>query len=72
MDQILELEPNGVERTCDCVGFECINAKGENVENLLITQAIKVTGTGGGIGLIGVYTSNDNGNVHHLCLTTLV
>jgi threonine dehydrogenase-like Zn-dependent dehydrogenase len=61
VEQILKLEPNGVDRSCDCCGFECITAEGENVENLIITQAIDVTRFGGGIGLIGVYTSNDLG-----------
>ncbi|KAH8804410.1 putative S-glutathione dehydrogenase [Xylogone sp. PMI_703] len=53
--QILALEPNGVDRTCDCVGFECVNSEGKNIENLIITQAINVTRVGGGIGLIGPY-----------------
>ena len=61
VEQILKLEPNGVDRSCDCCGFECINAEGENVENLIITQAVALTRAGGGIGLIGVYTSNDLG-----------
>ena len=64
--QILKFEPNGVDRTCDCVGFECINADGDNVENLLITQAINVTRSGGGIGLIGVYTTTDIGKLYPL------
>jgi threonine dehydrogenase-like Zn-dependent dehydrogenase len=57
--QILKFEPNGVDRSCDCVGFECIDASGKNVENIVITQAIEVTRPYGGIGLIGVYILND-------------
>ena len=59
--QILKLEPNGVDRSCDCIGFECINEKGENIENLVITQAVNVTRNYGGIGLIGVYILRDIG-----------
>jgi threonine dehydrogenase-like Zn-dependent dehydrogenase len=59
--QILKLEPNGVDRSCDLCGFECIDAEGNNVENLIITQMIAVTRNGGGIGLTGVYTSKDLG-----------
>lgn len=59
--QILKLEPNGVDRSCDCVGYECVNAEGVNVENTVITQAINVTRTNGGIGLIGVYSPVDAG-----------
>ena len=61
MSQILNKEPNGVDRACDCVGFECVNADGKNVENLVITWAVQVTRAGGGIGLIGVYTAKDIG-----------
>jgi threonine dehydrogenase-like Zn-dependent dehydrogenase len=59
--QILKLEPNGVDRSCDCCGFECINADGENVENIIITQAIKITRAYGGIGLVGEYIPHDIG-----------
>lgn len=53
--QIMKFEPKGVDRSCDCVGFECIDAKGKNVEAIVLTQAVRVTRTGGGIGVIGVY-----------------
>jgi threonine dehydrogenase-like Zn-dependent dehydrogenase len=58
---ITKLEPNGVDRCCDCIGFECIDAKGDNVENTVITWAVNLTRAGGGIGLIGVYTPDDIG-----------
>ena len=57
--QILKYEPNGVDRSCDCVGFECVDANGKNVENLVLTQAVNVTRTGGGLGIIGVYIPAD-------------
>lgn len=57
--QIMRLEPNGVDRSCDCVGFECVDATGKNVENLVINWAINVTRAFGGIGVIGVYTVAD-------------
>jgi hypothetical protein len=37
----LKVKPNGLSRSCDCVGFECINADGENLENLVITGNIE-------------------------------
>jgi threonine dehydrogenase-like Zn-dependent dehydrogenase len=58
---IMKLDPNGVDRSCDCVGFECVDAKGENGESTVITWAVNVTRAGGGIGLIGVYDIVDNG-----------
>ena len=57
--QILKLEPNGVDRSCDCVGFECVDATGTNVGNLVLTWAINVTRVLGGIGFIGVYIPDD-------------
>ena len=53
--QILKLEPNGVKRTSDCVGFECVNPEGKKEEGYILNDAVKVTTTGGGIALTGVY-----------------
>lgn len=58
--QILKFEPNGVDRACDCVGFEAVDSNGKNVENIIITQAINVTRPSGGIGFIGAYFKVDN------------
>lgn len=57
--QIMKLEPNGVDRACDCVGYECVNAEGVNIGNTVLTQAINVARVGGGIGIIGVYSPED-------------
>ncbi|KAG0652516.1 putative zinc-type alcohol dehydrogenase [Hyphodiscus hymeniophilus] len=59
--QILKLEPDGVNRSCDCVGYECVNAEGVNIGNTVIVNAINVTRSGGGIGVIGVYSPEDAG-----------
>ncbi|KAH8784305.1 putative S-glutathione dehydrogenase [Hyaloscypha finlandica] len=59
--QIMKHEPEGVDRACDCIGYECVNAKGVNEGNLVLTQAINVVRTGGGIGVIGVYIPEDAG-----------
>lgn len=69
--QILKFEPNGVDRSCDCVGFECVNADGKNIENLVLTQAVNITRTGGGLGIIGVYTPKDSSKhtIHFLSKT---
>lgn len=53
--QIIELEPEGVQRTCDCVGYECVNADLEAQESYVISEAVKMTSAGGGIGVVGVY-----------------
>jgi threonine dehydrogenase-like Zn-dependent dehydrogenase len=59
--QILKYEPEGVDRCCECVGFECINAEGVNVGNIVLTQAINVARNGGGIGVVGIYVPFDAG-----------
>ncbi|KAF4634040.1 hypothetical protein G7Y89_g4075 [Cudoniella acicularis] len=59
--QILKLEPNGVDRSCDCIGSKCVDEYGNNIENLILTQAVNVTRVGGGIGVIGVYLTHDLG-----------
>ncbi|KAH8657580.1 putative S-glutathione dehydrogenase [Tricladium varicosporioides] len=61
--QILKLEPNGVDRSCDCCGCECVDEYGNNIENLILNQAVNVTRPGGGIGVIGVYLTHDLGVV---------
>jgi threonine dehydrogenase-like Zn-dependent dehydrogenase len=54
-EQILKLEPDGVRRSCDCCGYECINDNLKEQENFIISEMVKVTGTNGGMGVAGVY-----------------
>lgn len=56
--QILASEPRGVRRSCDCVGFECLNDQLEPQEDIVLTNCINVTEPTGGIGVIGLYQSN--------------
>ncbi|RYP12275.1 hypothetical protein DL767_011354 [Monosporascus sp. MG133] len=53
--QVLELEPEGVQRVCDCVGYECVNADLKLQPDYVISEAVKMASTGGGIGIVGVY-----------------
>ena len=55
--QILKHEPSGVKRTADCIGYECVNTELKRQEDFVINDAVKVTATGGGIGIAGVYWS---------------
>ncbi|KAL9113916.1 MAG: hypothetical protein Q9227_002050 [Pyrenula ochraceoflavens] len=54
-DQILKLEPGGVNRASDCVGFECLNTQLKPQEDFVVNDMIKVTAQGGGIAVTGVY-----------------
>ncbi|KAF3043763.1 hypothetical protein E8E12_009866 [Didymella heteroderae] len=56
---ILKLEPNGVDRSCDCCDFECVNEKLEPQNNYIINNAVTATTRGGGVGLVGIYIAQD-------------
>lgn len=56
--QIMALEPDGVRRSVDAVGFEARNAAGEVQSTVVLDNAVAVTGSYGGIGMLGVYGSN--------------
>ena len=55
--QILKLQPGGIQRVSDCVGFECVNPQLKPQEGYVINDAIKVVASGGGIAITGVYAS---------------
>lgn len=56
-DQILKLEPNGVQRSVDACGYECVNGKLQPQENYILDNAILMTAVNGGIGIFGIYYS---------------
>ncbi|KAI9726671.1 MAG: hypothetical protein M1834_008936 [Cirrosporium novae-zelandiae] len=60
VEQILSYEPLGVTRSVDCVGFEAVNSNLELQENVVIMNMINVTSTGGGIGQVGVFSTQVN------------
>ncbi|QKX61897.1 uncharacterized protein TRUGW13939_09053 [Talaromyces rugulosus] len=60
VQQILDLEPNGVTRALDCVGFESVNATGQRDVGLVPRNLVAVTADQGGIAIAGVYTGGQN------------
>jgi threonine dehydrogenase-like Zn-dependent dehydrogenase len=56
--QILKFEKLGVDRSCDCCGYECVNEELEPQQNAIINDMVDVTIPGGGIGVIGVYMAD--------------
>ncbi|KAL5603995.1 hypothetical protein FOVSG1_006745 [Fusarium oxysporum f. sp. vasinfectum] len=58
VEQILALEPEGVRRSVDAVGFEGIHANGTVDSSNVLHQAVNVTTQRGGIGVIGLYNSS--------------
>lgn len=55
VEQILRLEPEGVTRSVDCVGYEAVNENLELQRNKVILDMVAVTSARGGIGSVGVY-----------------
>lgn len=54
-EQLAVLEPDGVIRSIDCCGYECVNADLKPQQNFIIEEASKITAAGGGFGVPGVY-----------------
>ncbi|KAL1855722.1 hypothetical protein Daus18300_011005 [Diaporthe australafricana] len=52
---ILEKDPEGVIRSCDCCGYECVNVDLKLQSDYIMQEAIKVKAVGGGIGAVGLY-----------------
>lgn len=61
VDQILALEPNGVTRSVDAVGYEQVNRNLTVQSDVIIHNMLAVTSTGGGLGTVGVY-NHESGN----------
>ena len=55
--QILALEPQGVRRSVDAVGMEAVNATMGLDTHIISRNMVAVTGLGGGLGVVGWYTS---------------
>ncbi|KAH8706451.1 hypothetical protein BGZ61DRAFT_576072 [Ilyonectria robusta] len=59
VEQILALEPDGVRRSIDAVGFEAVNATLDVQTDIVIRNMVAVTGYNGGMGGVGVYENLD-------------
>ncbi|KAI7775430.1 uncharacterized protein LA080_006807 [Diaporthe eres] len=55
VEALLRLEPGGVTRVVDCVGWEAEDAQGNVNSSIVLHQAGQVVAPQGGIGVVGVY-----------------
>lgn len=55
VEALLRLEPGGVTRVVDCVGWEAEDARGNVNSSIVLRQAAQVVAPRGGIGVVGVY-----------------
>ncbi|PVH71553.1 alcohol dehydrogenase [Cadophora sp. DSE1049] len=60
VEQILRLEPDGVTRSVDCVGYEAVNSNLEPQADRVILDMVAVTSVRGGLGVVGLYNSPDS------------
>lgn len=60
VEHILALEPNGVARSVDAVGYEQVNTNLTVQSDVLIHHMLAVTAAGGGMGTVGVYNPESN------------
>ncbi|KAK5174867.1 uncharacterized protein LTR77_000003 [Saxophila tyrrhenica] len=60
VQQIMALEPNGVTRSVDAVGYEQVNRNLTVQPDVIIHNMLRVTSTGGGMGTVGVYKQPSN------------
>ncbi|KAL4934240.1 uncharacterized protein BDV17DRAFT_285964 [Aspergillus undulatus] len=56
VQQILELEPTGVRRGVEAVGYEAINSSGVYDSDVTLRNLIDVTARQGGIGVVGLFS----------------
>lgn len=59
VEALLRLEPGGVTRVVDCVGWEAEDARGNVNSSIVLRQAGQVVAPHGGIGVVGVYGEGD-------------
>lgn len=57
VEQILALEPDGVTRSVDAVGYEQVNRNLTVQADVITTNMLAVTSIGGGMGTVGVYNA---------------
>jgi threonine dehydrogenase-like Zn-dependent dehydrogenase len=58
-EQILTLEPKGVDRCCDCCGEECLNSDLKPQQNAIVNDIVHAARVGGGLGIVGVYSAQE-------------
>ncbi|HLP15341.1 MAG TPA: glutathione-independent formaldehyde dehydrogenase [Bacteroidota bacterium] len=63
VDQVLQLTNGlGADCACECVGYQCCNADGEEVPNLTMNNIVKSVRATGTIGAVGVFMPKDPGS----------
>lgn len=67
VERVLELtDGQGADRGCECVGYQCHDPAGQEVPNMTMNDLVKSVRPTGGIGVVGVFVSEDPGGADKL------
>ncbi|TBU89262.1 glutathione-independent formaldehyde dehydrogenase [Phytopseudomonas dryadis] len=67
VEQILNLtDGRGTDRGCECVGYQCCDRHGHEVNHLTMNNLVQSTKATGGIGVVGVFIPEDPGAKNEL------
>lgn len=67
VDKILNLtDGQGTDRGCECVGYQCCDHHGHEVNHLTMNNLVASTKATGGIGVVGVFVPEDPGAENEL------
>jgi threonine dehydrogenase-like Zn-dependent dehydrogenase len=67
VDLVLEqTRGKGADRGCECVGYQCTNARGHEVPNLTMNNLVNSVRFTGGIGVVGIFLPKDPGGADKL------
>ncbi|HET7538020.1 MAG TPA: glutathione-independent formaldehyde dehydrogenase [Candidatus Didemnitutus sp.] len=66
VEQVLELTHGGADRGCECVGYQCHDPAGHEVPNMTMNDLVKSVRATAGIGVVGVFPSEDPGSKDEL------
>ena len=67
VEQVMELtKGKGADRGCECVGYQCFNCAGHEVNNLTMNNLVETVRATGSIGVVGVFMPQDPGGATEL------
>jgi glutathione-independent formaldehyde dehydrogenase len=62
VEKVLEItDGEGCDRGCECVGYQCHDPAGHEIPNMTMNDLVKSVRATGGIGVVGVFVSEDPG-----------
>lgn len=67
VEQIMDItDGEGCDRGCECVGYQCHDPAGHEIPNMTLNDLVESVRATGGIGVVGVFVSEDPGSKDQL------